>query len=181
MHIAQKLTNVFPKRWNPLHSWTLLMDPHISFMDFIERKVMFKYKLIYFRYVDDCFVLGKDEKQIDELFCILNKTHLSITFTSEKENNNELAFFDVLIKRLKNIFLTSVYRKKNFTGNYLKFHSLYSMKKETNLISTFCHRAHKICSKELFADEINQIKLILNKNGYPQQLVYIIINLHLRY
>ena len=54
------------------------------------------------------------------------------------------------------------------------------MKRKTNLIRTLCHRAHKICSRELFADEIKQIKLILNKNGYPQELVNKIINLHLK-
>ena len=36
------------------------------------------------------------------------------------------------------------------------------------------------CSKELFMDEINQIKLILNKNGYLQELVDKITNLHLK-
>ena len=53
------------------------------------------------------------------------------------------------------------------------------MKKKTNLIRTLCHRAHKICSRKLFTDEIKQIKLILNKNGYSQELVDKIINLHL--
>ena len=62
-----------------------------------------------FRYVDDCFVLGKDEEKIDKLFNVLNKTHSSIKFRSEKENNDELAFLDVLVKRHKNQFLTSVY------------------------------------------------------------------------
>ena len=88
-----------------------------------------KYKVTYFRYVDNCFVLGKDENKIDELFSVLNKTHSSITFTSEKENNDELAFLDVLVKRHKNQFLTSVYRKKTFTGNYLNFHSFCNIKK----------------------------------------------------
>ena len=110
---------------------------------------------------------------------MLNKTHSSIKFTSEKENKDELAFLDVLVKRHKNQFLTTVYRKKTFTGNYLNFHSFCSMKRKTNLIRTLCHRAHKICSRELFDEEIKQIKLILNKNGYPQELVNKIINLHL--
>ena len=125
-------------------------------------------------------MLGKDEKEINKLFSVLNKTHSSIIFTPEKENNDELAFLEVLVKRRKNQFLTSVYRKKTFTGNYLNFHSFCSMKRKTNLIRTLCHRAHKICSRELFADELNQIKLILNKNGYLQQLVNEIINLHLK-
>ena len=55
------------------------------FMGFIERKVISKYKVTYFRYVDDCFVLAENEKYIDELFSVFNKTHSSITFTSQKE------------------------------------------------------------------------------------------------
>ena len=43
-----------------------------------------------------------------------------------------------------------------------------------------CHRAHKFCSRELFPDEIYQIKLILIESGYPQELVNKIINLHLK-
>ena len=48
------------------------------------------------------------------------------------------------------------------------------------MVRTFCHRAHKTCSRELFADGINQIKLILYKNAYPQELVNKVINLHLK-
>ena len=40
---------------------------------------------------------------------------LMIKFTIEKENNDELAFLDVQIKRKENWFLTSVYRKKQNT------------------------------------------------------------------
>ena len=92
------------------------------FMGFIERKVISNYKMTYFRYFDDCFVLGENEENIDEIFSVFNKTHSSITFTIEKENNDELAFLDVLVKRQKNQFLTSVYRKQTFTGEYSNFH-----------------------------------------------------------
>ena len=49
-----------------------------------------------------------------------------------------------------------------------------------NLIRTLCHRAHIICSPELLSNEMKQIKLILNKNGYPQELVNKTIKLHLK-
>ena len=78
---------------------------HILFMGFIKRKVISNYKVTYFSYVDDCFVLGENEKDIDELFSVFNKTHSSITFTVEKENYDELAFLDVLVKRQKKHFL----------------------------------------------------------------------------
>ena len=52
-----------------------------------------------FRYVDDCFVLGENKKDIDEIFNVLYKTHSSITFTVEKGNKDELGFLDVQVKR----------------------------------------------------------------------------------
>ena len=50
---------------------------------------------------------------MDEFINILFNAHNSISFTMEKENNNELAFLDVQVKQEENRFLTSVYRKKN--------------------------------------------------------------------
>ena len=49
-----------------------------------------------------------------------------------KENNNELEFLDVQVKRKNNILLTSVYRKKTFTGCYLNFQSTCSLKRKSN-------------------------------------------------
>ena len=151
------------------------------FMGYVESKIIrkFKHKLVYFRYVDDCFVLVKNEMLMEKFFDILNNAHSSIKFTMEKENNNELAYLDVIIKRKNNRFLTSVFRKKTFTGNYLNFQSSCSVKRKINLIRTLCHRAYKICSPELLTSEINQIKLLLNKNGYPKELINKTIKLHL--
>ena len=117
---------------------------------------------------------------MDKFFNVLNNAHKAIYFTIEKEKNDELAFLDVLIKRKENRFLTTVYRKKTFTGCYLNFQSSCSLKRKINLIRTLCHRAHRICSPELLLNEIKQIKLLLNKNGYPQELVNKTIQLHLK-
>ena len=69
------------------------------FMGYIELKVIptFKNKLVYLRYVDDCFVLVRREKIMDEFFNVLNNAHEAINFTIEKEKNDELAFLDVLV------------------------------------------------------------------------------------
>ena len=49
---------------------------------------------------------------------------------------------------------------------------------KVNLIKTLCHRAHRICSSELLPNEMKQIKLLLNKNRCPQELVNKTIKLH---
>ena len=83
------------------------------FMGFVEAKIIssFKYKLRYFRYVNDYFILAKNKEVVDDLFTILNDAHNAIKFTVEKKINYGLAFFDILFKRQKNRFLTSVFRK----------------------------------------------------------------------
>ena len=105
-----------------------------------------------------------------EFFNILNNAHNSISFKMEKENNNELAFLDVQIKRDESGFLTSVYRKKHFTGCYLNSQSNYSLKRKVNLIRTLCHRGNDFFPR-LALSEIKEIKLLLNKNGYPLESV----------
>ena len=72
-------------------------------------------------YIDDCFVLAQNEEVVDALFTVLNEVHHAIKFIVEKEINNELSFMDVLVKCQNNRFLTSVFRKNTFTGNYLNF------------------------------------------------------------
>ena len=93
------------------------------FMDFIEAKVVysFKYRLRYFRYVDECFVLVKSGKDIDEFFTIFNLAQNATKFTIEKEFNNELGFLDILVKRQKNRMFTSDFRKKNIHGQLSEF------------------------------------------------------------
>ena len=44
-----------------------LANIYISFLD---KKVISDYMVTYFRYVDDCFVSGKNEKEIDKFFSV---------------------------------------------------------------------------------------------------------------
>ena len=86
------------------------------------------------------------------------------------EKNNQLPF-DNLITKVKRNFLTNFYRKTTFTGQYLHYQSFCSKKRKVNLIKTLYQRAYKICSKELLHSEVEQVKDILIKNGYPPDLI----------
>ena len=50
----------------------------------------------------------------------LNTRHPNIKFTMELEENQEIPFLDVRIKRNLNNFTTTVHRKTTFTGLYTK-------------------------------------------------------------
>ena len=68
-------------------------------------------------------------------------------------------------------FVTSVYRKPTFTGQYLRWNSFSPTKRKTNLISTLVHRTFMICSKNKLEPELNKIRSILNSNGYSEDVI----------
>ena len=108
--------------------------------------------------MDECFVKAENEQELDNFYKLLNQTRGSITFTIEKENNNnEISYLDVLVKRLNSKFVTTVFRKETFTGNYLNFQSHCGLKRRITLIRTLCHHARLIFSPEFFEDDIEYI------------------------
>ena len=126
---------------------------------------------VYFRYVDDTFVIFQNEKESEEFLIRLNSLHSSLQFTFEKEKNNSLPFLDVHVEHTKGCYETKVYRKPTFTGQYLRWESFTPIKRKASLVSTLVHRALKICSKGQLKEEINRIKKILLDNGYPEDFV----------
>ena len=67
------------------------------------------------RYVDDVLATVKRDKTEDILQTINNTTN-NIKFTKEEEQNNQLAFLDVLLTRTDDGTLkTQVYKKKTHT------------------------------------------------------------------
>ena len=105
--------------------------------------------------MDDCFVKAKNKQELDNFYKLPNEQHNLIKFTIEKDQNNELSYLDVLVKRQNTEFVTTFFRKETITGNYLTFQSHCGLKRKVNLIKTLCHRAHLICSLEFFEEEIN--------------------------
>ena len=126
---------------------------------------------VYFRYVDNTFVIFQNEKESEEFLTRLNGLHSSLRFTFEKEKNNTLPFFDVFVERAKASYETNIYRKPTFTGPYLRWESFTPIKRKASLVSTLVHCALMICSKSKLKGENNRIKEILLDNGYPKEFV----------
>ena len=100
-----------------------------------------KRPLVYFLYVDDTFVVFNNEKDCNTFLTRLNSLHPLLRFTYEKESNHSLPFLYVLVERHDSEFLTSVYRKPTFTGQYLRWNSFSPQKRKINLIGTLVHKA----------------------------------------
>ena len=89
----------------------------------------------------------------------------------KKKNLNHWPFLDVKIQKSDSKFITSVYRKPSFTGQYIRWDSFGLSKRKKNLISTLVHRALCICSKSLLQQELENIRVILRDNDYPESII----------
>ena len=75
---------------------------------------------MYYRYMNDTFVVFSNEYECDLFLDSLNSLHPSLRFTFKKESNLVLPFLDVLVEKSPSKFITSIYRKPTFTSQYLR-------------------------------------------------------------
>ena len=86
--------------------------------------------------------------------CFLStSTRVIPTFTMETEERGQLPFLDVLLSKQsvsdrQGSFITSVYRKKTFTGLLTNYFSFTPFKYKLGLIKTLIDRAYKILDCE---------------------------------
>ena len=137
--------------------------------------------LFYRRYVDDTFCLFHSENQAQLFFNYINSRHSNIRFTMEKETDHKIPFLDVLINNDTHFPITSVYRKKTFTGLLTNYFSFTSRSYKLGLIRTLVDRAYKINNTWLgFHEDITKLTKILQRNlSVPVHLVENIINRYL--
>ena len=147
------------------------------FMGFYESKWLNEYNLnkpkFYLRYVDD--ILAAFDKEQDSLNFLnfLNNKHPNIKFTTEKQVNHSIAFFDVFISGIDNQNLTlQTYHKLTYTRLLLNFKSFTLFSCKISLIKCLIDRSFKICNNwKLFHNDIESIKANLIKNAYPPFLI----------
>ena len=93
----------------------------------------------------DTFTLFRNKDRAIKFLHYLNSRHGSIQFTIEFQNNQQIPFLDVSIKRQdNNSFSTFIYRKKTFTGLDTKWDSFTPRKYKINLIRTLTYRCLRI-------------------------------------
>ena len=90
----------------------------------------------------------------------------------------KIPFLDILVKRCpNNTFVTSIYRKKTFTGLYTKWDSFTPRKYKINLIRTLTYRCYRICSSaSLLQSALGDLRKLLLQNGYPQGIISYNVN-----
>ena len=75
---------------------------------------------------------------------------------------NKISFLDVSITRMNNKLVTSLYRKKTFSGVYMNYNSFLRLKYKKGLIHTLLFRAFNMCADyNTFHDEVQYLKLVI--------------------
>ena len=101
----------------------------------------------------------------------------NINFTIEFEENHEIPFLDVRVKRNLNTFTTTVHRKTTFTGLYTKWDTFTPRKYKINVIRTLTYRCLRIySSSSLLQSALFDWKKTLLQNGYPRGVLCYNIN-----
>jgi hypothetical protein len=132
-----------------------------------------EFKPVYYRrYIDDTFLLFRDNSHISKFLDYLNSKHTNIEFTSEVEKDCKLNFLDVTVVQDNDKFITTVYRKDTFTGLGMNYSSFVPKSYKVNLIHCLIYRAFKICSDVKFFDaELKFLKNYFLSNLYPIRMV----------
>ena len=129
--------------------------------------------VFYRRYVDDIFVLFKSAEHLSKFSDHFNTCHQNMSFSLEQEKDGKFSFFDVEVSRQEDDFVTTVYRKPTFSGVYTHFESFLPTIYKFAMIYTLVYRCFKICSDwTKFHEDLNFLKQIFLKNGYPQSFIY---------
>ena len=114
----------------------------------------------------------RSNEHVAKLAEYLSSKHPNIRFTFELENDNTLPFLDVNVYRDAGKFSSSVHRKMTFSGVYSNFCSFMPETYKRGLVSTLLYRAYMISSSyQSLHKEIENLKKIFSKNGYPFKFV----------
>lgn len=140
-----------------------------------------QFKPIYYkRYVDDLFLIFKDEVANQGFYEYINRQHDHINFTCENEVSGSLAFLDVLVSKTETGIVTGVYRKRTFTGLGLNWYSYCPEIYKINSIKTLLNRAYSVCSDYFkLHDEICRLRDYFAKNNYKLDIFNRVLNIFL--
>ena len=163
------------------HQYSELHSSHTFFMGHYKKLWLDNYtgpKVLYYRrYVDDIICFFRNSEDTITFFEYLNMCHPNIKFTMETEEKGQLPFLDVLLSKQSTSdnqcsCVTSVFRKKTYTGLLTNYFSFTPFKYKLGLIKTLTDRAYKINNTtQGFQNDIKNLSVILKRNLFPSWLI----------
>src|SRR5215469_16595983 len=133
--------------------------------------------ILYMRYIDDCFLLFKEQSHSFLFLNYLNSKHNNINFSMETELSGSFPFLDILVSRSSNGFSTSLYRKPSSTLSGMNFFSFAPFSFKLSAIRCRVHRAFHLCSDWFsFHNKMSYLRTFFRFNLFPDHLLNTCIN-----
>ena len=112
--------------------------------------------------------MSEHKNHVKKFLRYMNLHDHNIQFTCEKESNDKSSFLDKSITRSNNKLVTSLYRKKRFSGVYLNYNSFLTTNYKKGLINTLLFQSYNIrADYRILHNEIKYLKTIGQKNSFP--------------
>ncbi len=165
------------------------LSPIISniFMESLEYQVLcsaVSIPRLFFRYVDDIFIVWNEEEGDYRLFLeLLNSLYPEIQLTEEREDNVSLPFLDLRInrpvfslnQRMCCPMTLEIYRKPTHSDWYLHYKSAHPVPLKRNVLRGLWLRAKRLLSEypDQLQAELRHLRasFSLAKNGYPKPVI----------
>lgn len=133
---------------------------------------------VYLRYVDDIFAVVKKD-DVEKIRLNLSSQFESIKFTSEKEQNNQLPFLDLMVKRIGENLKFSIYRKPTSTQLFIGSDSNHSRQHKMAAFNSMMHRLFTVPLDNVdFEVEKKYIYETARMNGYSSGCIDKIFKKH---
>ena len=124
---------------------------------------------LWFRYVDDTFVLTHED-DVDSLTSHINNIDDHIRFTTEPETQGKLPFLDLCVTALDDTSTKiTIYRKPTHTDQYLNFNSHHPLIHKRSVVCTLTTRAQLyVTTAEDRKAEISHVRNAFRANNYKE-------------
>ena len=125
---------------------------------------------LWLRYVDDIFVIQKEEHK-QNLLEHINSFDLAVRFTVEdNKEDGAIPFLDTTVKpEADNTLSITMYWKPTHMDQYLQWDSHHHLSAKYSVIITLTHRAKTGCNKpDLLQKEMVHLKKALGHCKYPK-------------
>merc|ERR1711867_215306 len=124
---------------------------------------------LYFRYMDDILKEVKGD-QAEQQLRNINNLHPNLTFTIEREQEQQLPVLDmkILHNHATGALSSTWYNKPTDTGLIMNYHALAPKRYKRSVVSGFVYRIYRACSSwENFHTSMEKARKILERNQYP--------------
>lgn len=141
----------------------------ITFSDYVKEQ--------WKRFLDDCFIIwNRSKTDLQSFHTLLNSINPSIQFTIEQDER-ELPFLDILVKKTEGRIITDIYYKSTDTHQYLDFRSSHPSHTKRNIPFCLARRVCTIVADETLRDRrLDELQKYLELQRYPLNLIRAGIN-----